>query len=181
MYRETERKNIRLQGYDYSSDGYYFVTICVKYGECVFGDVKNEIMGLSDIGCVIVKFWQEISNHFDNVKLDKWIVMPNHVHGIVVIQNHGRDEAMPHPYVGQYERMSQISPKPKSLPTIIGSFKSIATKTIRKYHNINFQWQYRFYDHIIRNNKSLNKIRNYIINNPEKWARDRNNPANLWM
>ena len=80
-------KSTRLSGWDYSVDGYYFVTICTK--DCVeyFGEIKNEIMGLFNIGCIATKYWNEIPDHFNNVKLDEFIIMPNHVHGILVIDN----------------------------------------------------------------------------------------------
>ncbi|MBU0577734.1 hypothetical protein KJ742_01010, partial [Patescibacteria group bacterium] len=80
-------KSTRLSYWDYSSDGWYFVTICTKNKEEYFGQVRNYIMGLSDVGCLAAKFWQDIPNHFPFVRLDQWVVMPNHVHGIVVIDN----------------------------------------------------------------------------------------------
>ncbi len=175
-------KSIRHPDWDYSSAGWYFVTICTKDRREFFGEIKNGIMALNEIGCVVAGFWQEIPNHFPFVRLDEWGVMPNHVHGIIIINNNRRDEAMPRLYMGNYTKMSQISPKPKSLPVIIGSFKSIVTKMInQKYPNIHFQWQSRFYDHIIRNEKSLDDIREYIHFNPNKWESDRNNPEGLWM
>ena len=117
-------KSTRLRFWDYSSDGFYFVTICTKDREYFFGEIKNGIMGLNEIGCMVTKFWREIPNHFDNVILNEFVVMPNHVHGILEINNkknnrNRRDEAMPRPYDydGEYPQMSKISPKPKSLPT----------------------------------------------------------------
>ena len=139
-------------------------------------------MGLNEIGCIVTEFWQDIPNHFDNVQLDEWVVMPNHVHGVIIINNNRRDEALPRLYMGNYPQMSKISPKPESLPVIIGSFKSIVTKTInQKYSDAHFSWQSRFYDHIIRDEKSLDDIREYIRFNPLKWELDRNNPVGLWM
>jgi putative transposase len=175
-------KSARHSYWDYSSNGYYFVTICTKNREEFFGEIKNGIMGLNETGCMVAEFWKDIPNHFDNVFLDEWTVMPNHVHGVIIINNNRRDEALPRLYTGNYPQMSQISPKPKSLPTIIGSFKSIATKTInQKYPDLNFSWQSRFYDHVIRDEKSLDDIREYIHFNPLKWEFDRNNPEGLWM
>jgi len=109
--------------------------------------------------------------------------MPNHIHGIVEIRDgmyiradiDGRDEALPRLYAGEYPQMSKISPKPGSLSVIIGSFKSIVSKMANKKFPSNFQWQPRFYDHIIRDEKSLQKIREYIQTNPQMWERDRNN------
>ena len=137
-------------------------------------------MELSNIGRITKQCWLDIPKHYPNVSIDEFIIMPNHIHGIVVInKNDGRDEAMPRLYIGQYPRMSQISPTSNSLSTIVGSYKSICTKQIRKLYNKNFQWQSRFYDHIIRNEESLNHTRQYIQENPIKWEFDLNNPGRL--
>ena len=173
----------RLQGYDYSQNGMYFITICTKDREHFFGEVENGKMELNEVGKMADQFWQEIPKHFPFVKLDVHQVMPNHVHGNVeILPCARRDEALPRLYTGAHPQMSKISPKPGSLAVIIGSYKSIVAKMIRKQLNpITFAWQSRFYDHIIRNEIELNKIREYIITNPEMWERDRNNPENLWM
>ena len=84
--RSAERKRLRLSGYDYSTDGYYFVTICTQNSECFFGGIKNGITGLNEIGEIVTGCMQDIPNHFCDVKLSEWIVMPNHVHGVVVIE-----------------------------------------------------------------------------------------------
>ncbi len=160
-------------------------------------------MVLSPVGEIIRNFWLEIPKHFNNAILDEFIIMPNHVHGIIEINYNigltrrdeamprlydgnsvaiNTDEALPRLYDGKYPRMSKISPKLKSLPVIIGSFKSISSKIIRKkFSDINFSWQERYYDRIIRNENELNKIRQYIIDNPLKWALDRDNMENLYM
>jgi putative transposase len=178
-------KSARLDYWDYSSDGWYFVTICTRNRNEFFGEIRNGIMGLNEIGCTAMEFWKDIPNHFGNVFLDEWIVMPNHIHGIIVINNQTnqrRDEALPRLYTGNHPKMAKISPKPKSLPVIIGSFKSIVTKTANlKYPDMGFSWQPRYYDHIMRNEKELNKIRGYIQYNPAMWERDRNNEMELWM
>lgn len=178
-------KSSRLQGYDYSQNGIYFVTICTKGREHFFGEIENETMNLSDIEKIANQFWQEIPKRFPFVNLDEFIIMPNHVHGIVEICNESnarRDEALPRLYTGKYPQMSEISPKPKSLSVIIGSFKSIVSKIANKKNtNIYFHWQSRFYDHIIRNDESFNKIREYIAINPKMWERDRNNSEDVFM
>ena len=218
-------KSARLENYDYSQNGMYFVTICTKDREELFGEVVNEKMILNDVGKIANQFLQEIPKHFPFVNLDEFVVMPNHVHGILEINknvlndctrrdealprletneyrgvdqqlqnenpqckdvlknqdvgnNKYQDEAVPRLYRGEYPKMSEISPKPGSLAVIIGAYKSIVSKTIRKQLNlITFAWQPRFYDHIIHNDESLNKIREYIIKNPEMWERDQNLPA----
>ncbi len=172
----------RLKNWDYSNIGYYFVTICTKDRKYFFGDVKNSEMQLFVIGEMAEKFWMEIPKHFKNVKLDRHIVMPNHIHGIInIFKKCGRNEAMPNRRNEAMPRFyRKISPKPKSLSVIIGSFKSVVTKFVNdEYPSFHFQWQSRFYDHIVRDEESLNRIRNYIDLNPEKWERDRNNLKKL--
>lgn len=186
----------RLQEYDYSQNRMYFVTICTKDRQEFFGKIKDGKIILSDIGKIAKEYWQEISKHFPFVNLDEFIIMPNHIHGIVeIIKNDNtrncncRDEAMPRLYTGKYPQMSKISPKSGSLSVIIGSFKSIVVKTANKqFPRIGFAWQPRFYDHIIRDGKdarscvsTLNRIREYIQTNPQMWERDRNNLGNLLM
>jgi REP element-mobilizing transposase RayT len=155
---------------------------------CFLGDVVKGKMILSKIGEIADKFWKEIPQHFDNAQLDEFIVMPNHIHGILVIveknrkNNKYRDEALPRLYKGDFPQMAKISPKPKSLPVIVGSYKSIFKRICAKEHaKIGFEWQTRYYDHIIRNKEELQRIREYIINNPLKWDEDKNNIENLWM
>lgn len=136
-------------------------------------------MGLNKIGIMVAKFWQEIPNHFSNIKLDEWIIMPNHIHGILVLKNDKNPVETLHCNVStgfQKSFYSKISPKPKSVSTVIRSFKSVCTREINKnFPYKNFGWQPRFYDHIIRNKKSFERIKNYIKFNPQKWDEDSNN------
>ena len=169
-------ESTRLKNWDYSSSGYYFVTICIQDHRCYFGNIVNQKMQLSEIGEIVEKYWLEIPNHFPNVDLDFFVVMPNHIHGVIIIEPFShkcRDEALPRLYNGEYPQMSIISPSPRSLSTIIGSYKSICSKIVnQKYPKINFAWQPRFHDHIIRNEKSYQEIRRYIFENPAKWQED---------
>ncbi len=189
LYKNKYRiKSARYNGHDYSQAGYYFVTICTKNREMFFGNIigqqKEAKMTLSEIGKMAVKYWLEIPKHFNNVILDEFVVMPNHLHGVIVIDygNDGRDEAVPRFYAGEYPQMSKISPKPGSLPVIIGSFKSIVTKiTNQKFPKNNFGWQTRFHDRVIRDEKELHNVRNYIYYNISKWYMDRNNSEGLFM
>jgi REP element-mobilizing transposase RayT len=194
LYKNKYRiKSARYEGYDYSQLGYYFVTICTAGREMYFGEVISEncldyngdisdaSVALTEMGKIANKFWLEIPRHFPNVILDEYIIMPNHVHGIIIIDKNRRDEAMPRLYEGDFPQMSKISPKPQSLSVIVGSYKSICTKIINiNFLKSDFSWQPRFYDRIIRHEEELNNIRNYIINNPIKWALDRNNPKNIF-
>lgn len=173
----------RLQNWDYANDGFYFVTICTKDKQYFFGEVKDQEMILNEIGKMAEKFWLEIPQHFDNVELDEFVVMPNHIHGIIGIKNdlsktQQRCVETQQCCVSteQQESNTFYKLKPKSLPVIIRSFKSACTREINKSQNqINFKWQSRYYDHIIRNEESLNKIRQYIFENPLKWVFDEEN------
>jgi REP element-mobilizing transposase RayT len=180
----------RMKNYDYSSNGVYFVTIVTKKREHFFGNIVNGKMVLNEIGKIVKKYWDEIPQHFLFIKLDEMVIMPNHIHGILWIDNDdtvgGRDVAC-NASTGEMEKtknkqMVKISPKYGSLASVIRSFKSVVTKNSReldKTKNV-FAWQPRFHDRIIRNENELNRIREYIVKNPEMWMRDRNN-GDLWI
>lgn len=214
LYKDKYRiESTRLKDWDYSRDGYYFVTICTQDKKCFFGDVIDENVRLSAIGEIVADEWLKTAQIRKNVSLDAWIIMPNHLHGIIVINNDVETPrwGVSQIYTAQNDRTSddyvktlsqnkketshrdvstggnasvcrggQGKMKSGSLGAVIGQFKTQCKKrTIAAGHD--FSWQSRFYDHIIRNEKSLNKIREYIINNPLKWEIDKENPANLFM
>lgn len=178
------RKSIRLKGYDYSSNGAYFITICVKNRECLFGEIIKNKMNLSEIGKIAHKFWQEIANHFENVQIDNFVIMPNHVHGIIVINNVGVIHELPllHELQPQSDDNfpENIKRRKMLIPKIIGRYKMNVSKNINQIIEAPAMsiWQRNYYEHIIRSEKSLNAIREYIINNPLKWALDKENPLN---
>jgi REP element-mobilizing transposase RayT len=154
----------RLPNWDYSNNGYYFITICTKERKHYFGEIINNKMQLSNIGEIVQKYWLTIPNHFPFVELDESIIMPNHIHGIIVIrENKCRDGACP--VSTEHEN---------SIGNIVGSFKSIITK-YANCHQIPFYWQPRFYDRIVRNEKEFFRIRQYIKDNLLNWDEDRNN------
>lgn len=172
----------RLLGQDYSTDGFYFFTVCTKNRKCFLGEVKQGIMGLSDIGCIVWEEWLKTGQIRNNIRLDQFIVMPNHIHGIIEIcDNPCRDVARNvSTNMSINQQMSNISPKAGSLSTIIRAIKSACTKHIHELGYQNFSWQERFYDHVIKlDSNSLEKIRWYIKYNPSLWDRDRNNPVNI--
>lgn len=158
-------ESARLKGYDYALPGCYFVTICTKNREHFFGGIKNGIIRFSEIGKIAEKFWREIPEHFPYAQLDEFVVMPNHVHGIIqIMSREGRDAI---------NRVSTHSKTENaSLSKIIRWHKGRSTFEIRKYGISHFSWQSRFYDHIIRDDESLNKIRSYIKQNPSNWVND---------
>jgi len=166
-------ESARLHGWDYSAAGWYFVTICTQHMHCFLGSIADGEMHLSPSGQIVAEEWQKTEHIRPNINLDAWIIMPNHLHSIIIIHN-----VVETPRRG----VSTNAPSrlmPSSLGAIICQFKSMCTKRIRKAGFLAFAWQPRFYDHIIRNEKSLQRIREYIINNPLKWELDRYNPANL--
>ena len=196
-YRTT---SARLKYYDYSSNGGYFITICTKNCTHYFGSIDDGKIQLTEIGIQADKCWQEIPSHFPFVVQDSYIIMPNHIHGIIIIDKTVETQNLACNHVEtqnlacnnketQYLASLQQQGKPKfnkfgpqsgNLGSIIRGFK-IGVKKWALQNNIQFDWQSRFYDHIIRNVNELNRIRKYIIDNPLKWELEQNNPENLFM
>ena len=165
------RKQNRLNGYDYSSSGYYYVTICIKNRLCYFGEIQSDIIILNQYGEHAQKCWLNIPSHFPNTKLDEFIIMPNHIHGIIIIEN---SDVVNKNFCSLQDQSWQKNLS-HSLSSIIRGFKIGVTKYFRSEENYEFQWQKSFYDHIIHSDKSLHEIRKYIVNNPLKWALDEYN------
>ena len=188
-------ESTRLKGWDYSSAGMYFVTICTRNRECLFGDVVNGEMHLSRIGEIVAEEWQNTPQVRPYVELDEWIVMPNHIHGIIVItdavetfrrnvsitQTFRRNVSITQTFHRNVSTTNPSRLKPRSIGSIIGQIKSICTKRISGEDFKGFNWQERFWDEIIWNERTLNAIRTYIINNPANWDKDKDNPAGLRM
>ena len=178
------RLSIRLRGYDYSQAGAYFITICTQNRGCLFGDVAGGEMRLNDAGRSVEQCWNEIPAHFPNVELDAFVIMPNHIHGVLwITKTVGARHAVPlqHavPQHNDTPGMEQFGrPVAGSIPTIMRSFKSAVTKRINEMRRTPGVpvWQRNYYEHIIRNDESLNLIREYIVNNPLQWSMDRENP-----
>lgn len=162
----------RLQSWDYGSNAAYFITICTHNRAHFFGDILDGIMQLNEIGQLAEKYWMEIPHHFPFVELGNFVVMPNHTHGILII-NKSDDDTTWNGGLGDNVKtlqcnVSTISPKPGTIPTIIRSYKSIVTKNARLIRP-DFNWHPRFHDHIIRDAQSFENIQNYITNNPINW------------
>ena len=166
------RRSIRLNGYNYSSAGFYFITICTHQRICLFGNVEESEIHPSKFGQIATARWQEIPQHFSHVALDEFVIMPNHIHGILTV-NDGRSMALLRSTRMRSRKFSH--PIPRSISTVIGSFKSITTRQINEIRNASGcpVWQGRFYDHIIRDRGSLDRIRQYIRNNPLTWQVDK--------
>lgn len=170
----------RLKNWDYGQNGAYFITICTKNREHFFGEIvstngENE-MQLNEIGKIADKFWTEIPKHFPFIELGNYVVMPNHVHGILIINKinvvDDNVQTLQCNVSTENEQMAKISPKSGTISTIIRSFKSVVTKNAHFIH-ADFEWQERFHDHIIRNSESFERIQNYIENNIANWKEDK--------
>jgi putative transposase len=177
------RRSIRLKDYDYSQSGGYFITLCTHNREDFFGEVLNENMNLNRCGEMVHESWDLIPNQFSNIELDEFIVMPNHVHGIIFIyDDDNRDSDDQKGLINQTpttgtDLIPQILMKnPKTtLGKIVRAFKAKTAKIIHDSGNLDFQWQRNYYEHIIRGEKDLNAIRAYISNNPLQWSVDEEN------
>ena len=173
------RRSIRLRGYDYSQAGAYFVTVCAHDRMCLFGEIMDGKMHLNDAGRMVEKWWLALNRKFSTMETDEYIVMPNHFHGIVVIV--GADLCVCPVPVGAHAGVGAHTGAP--LPAIIQWFKTMTTneyirgvKTSGWLPFTGKLWQRNYYEHIIRNEESLNHIREYIANNPMQWELDRENP-----
>jgi putative transposase len=189
--RRHHRRSIRLPGYDYRSPGAYFVTICTHKKELLFEDPVLRRVAETQ--------WPRIPRHFPHVQLDAWVVMPNHLHGLIVITHDPRrgeaspgsdsgDEAAPAGEMGSVSEMASrdASPLPArpsgvapgSLGAIVGNFKSVAARRINRLRHTPGMpvWQRNYYEHIVRNERALKAVRQYIVDNPARWAWDTYNP-----
>ncbi len=191
---EHHRRSIRLPDYDYTQNGAYVVTICTHGREALFGEIVDGEMRLNDFGRIVEVCWFAIPEHFPHVEIDAFVVMPNHVHGIIVITgidsdngNVGARHALPL----QTATTKQLSngdkdqkpafgkPVAKSVGIIVGSFKSAVTKRINEQRGTPNApvWQRNFYEQVIRNAATMMTFRDYIVTNPGRWADDRENLA----
>lgn len=172
-----QRKSIRLKDYDYSNSGWYYVTICSYERQNIFGIDKEGKVILGEMGKIVEEEWLKKIELRNNVDLDSYVIMPNHLHGIIIIERRGELNS---PQEGNERRMqyaptdNKFKSPSQTLGAIIRGFKSSVTKRI----NENIQglkeniWQRNYYDHIIRNENDLHRIRTYIHNNPLKWELD---------
>jgi putative transposase len=151
------RRSIRLKGYNYSTTGAYFITICTHDREQLFGDIVDGTMALNELGNIIQLHWQKLEKHHANLILDRSVVMPNHLHGIMILDSSLEDS--------------------KSISGIVGSFKTFSARGINKIRKLKGipVWQRNYYERIIRNEVELDCVRQYIVNNPMKWQTDINN------
>lgn len=191
------RRSIRLKNYDYSGAGFYFVTICTQHHGLRFGDVVNNHLKLNEAGAMVQSVWLEVPTRFSNVELDEFVVMPNHFHGILIINDVGAQSGQPQSGqpqglplhdepVGAGLVLVQDVPAPNTparLGDIVGAFKSMTThQYIQSVKNDGWPpfdrrlWQRNYWEHIIRTETALHQIREYVQNNPARWAEDQLHP-----
>lgn len=163
VHRPGRRRSIRLQHHDYSQSGAYYVTLCAEDRTCLFGEVAGGEVRLGPAGRIVAETWQWLGSHYPGVDVDAWIVMPNHLHGILWIDAGRRD--------------SQGAPS-KGLGQLIGAFKTVSTQQINVDRGTPAArvWQRNYFEHVIRTEASLVHIRRYIAENPARWEIDRENP-----
>jgi putative transposase len=202
--RIHHRRSIRLKGYDYSQPGAYFVTLVAHQRQSIFGEVANGVMHLNQCGEILHQVWLELPRHYPHVSLDAFILMPNHIHGVLVLREYdgrggtfghvsppdggrggsvGRGSMPANTISGEdlLPDMDQTRPYHvrHGLPEIVRAFKSFSARRInvlRKTPNIPV-WQRNYYEHIVRDQSELNRIKQYILDNPMKWAEDKENPT----
>ena len=190
------RRSIRLKGYDYSQAGAYFITICCEHRICRFGKIENNEMILNELGNIAYNEWAKLAERFANFELDVFQIMPNHMHGIIVLKNMVGAGFTPAQNDGMVLGQSQVLGQPQGIapqgiaptgiaPTtvstvgdIVGAYKSLVFNgCLEIYKSKNERmgklWQRDYYEHIIRNDQSYQTISAYIINNPSKWGDDK--------
>jgi putative transposase len=189
--QKHHRRSIRLAGYDYTQAGAYFVTIVTQGRECLFGEVVNGEMVLNEYGKIVQKWWDDIPTHFPGIETGAFVIMPNHVHGIIIITDNGRG-TVPAPVAPEPAPDGRISttgrgdpaPTTERKPTlgqIVAYFKYKSSKEMNSLDMpevITKFWQRNYYERIIRNDREMDAVWNYIENNPSAWADDNENPGN---
>jgi REP element-mobilizing transposase RayT len=184
--KQHNRLSIRLAGYDYSQAGAYFITVCTHNRAHLFGEIRGENtntpeMILNDLGKMVKKCWKEIPQHFPDVELDEFVVMPNHIHGILAImtiQNVGvQNVGVQNVGVQNFEPLRNQFQHiiPRSIGSVIRGFKIGVTKWCRAKSPGFSVWQRGYFEHVIRDDGSIKRIREYIVQNPTKWDIDREN------
>lgn len=191
--QKLHRRSIRLKGYDYSQAGAYFVTLVTYQRDCLFGEIRDAKMIFNDFGTIADECWRAIPDHFQLVELGAHVIMPNHVHGIIVIRADDSSSARrgtiyraPTIHTPTMRAPTERTPTPQfgktipgSIAAIIGQYKSSVSRIIKQKHNATGIWQRNYYEHIIRDEKDLQRITDYIEANPLRWNDDDENPVNV--
>ena len=179
--KDHHRRSIRLKDYDYAQPGGYFVTIVTQSRKCLFGEIVEAEMQLNDAGQMVEAVLNNFPKHYSRVECDAFVVMPNHVHAVIVLVGAGpRARSAP---TGQPQGVAPTIKTSLSLPDVVHRFKTLTTKQyidgVKQYgwrHFVGRLWQRNYFEHVIRDEASLNRIRQYILDNPARWEYDRENP-----
>jgi REP element-mobilizing transposase RayT len=177
MPDKHNRRSIRLNGYDYAQPGAYFVTICTKGHACLFGHVVNGEMHLNEAGEISQRCWEDIPHHFPSVELDAFVIMPNHIHGVVITEFCKGEESFALTHAPATTTTPQ-SPS-RTIGSIVRGFKIGVTKWFRANTDVYSVWLRNYYEHVVRNERELAAIREYIQGNPALWDDDENNPRHV--
>jgi len=176
------RRSLRLPEYDYGATGAYFITICTKERISLFGEIERGNMTLNEFGNIVASCWSDLPRHFPNIQLDCFIVMPNHIHGLIEITDKrpansvGAQHAAPVPSAPVHHSPRNV--QPGSLGAIVRSFKAASSRRINLLSGTPGAtiWQRNYYEHVIRGESELQRVREYIVNNPARWMEDEENP-----
>ena len=168
--KKPRRRSIRLSSYDYSRAGAYFITVCTAGRRLLFGEVIDNEVKLNALGKIAAEEWSKSAQIRAEIELDVWVVMPNHIHGIVVIKDDRR---------WSDQTTAPRKMRPKSLSSLLAGFKSATFRRINVMRGTPGApvWQRNYYEHVIRNESVLDQIRQYIVENPIKWSEDPENPS----
>ena len=164
------RRSIRLAGYDYTRAGAYYITIVTWQREEIFGEVVNGEMQLSSMGRIAEEYWRLIPKHFSHAELEAFVVMPNHIHGIIILDDDARTGTIyraPTPAPTPTEQFQK--PVAGSIPTIMRTYKASVSRRIQKEHHETNIWQRNYYEHIVRDQADYERIAGYILSNPVNW------------
>ena len=172
-FYDRSRRSIRLKGFNYSTDGAYFLTICVRNRECLLGEIQCGKMVLNDYGEIVRYVWEGLPKQVLDIYLDEYVIMPNHFHAILVI-----DKSVDSANVYDGLDVNEAKDRRKMLlPKVVGRFKMLAAKAINQSREIEGSfWQRNYHENVIRSEEDLQRVREYIVNNPMQWEMDENHP-----
>ena len=168
------RHSIRLESYDYSQQGAYFVTICTQNRQCFFGNIVDGNVSFSDVGEMVLSQWKMLPERFAPVVLDEYVLMPNHLHGIIYLSSSEGEHTITPP--NEWQPRTFQRPARNTLGEVVRSFKAATARLVRVAGYGDFAWQREYYEHIIRHEQDLERVRLYITNNPAHWSEDEFNP-----
>jgi REP element-mobilizing transposase RayT len=168
---DLHRRSIRLQEYDYAQAGGYFVTICTHAHKCVFGEIRASKMVLNDIGRIVDDEWRRSSDVRAEIMLDAFVIMPNHLHGIVFINEHAKGSR------GNLPPRTLRGTGNRSLSSFVSGFKAATTRRASAIRSGVPLWQRNYYEHVVRDEQDLERIRQYVADNPARWGEDGYHPS----